>query len=632
MKKLFLLFLVFGLSLPLLAQFEDNLEYIKNFKVMLKLDTSGLVEVTEQITVNATGDQIKRGIVRVLPTTRTTADNKWVKTPIDIKAIQMDGSKSDYHTETNGSDLSIYIGSKDVMVSPGLHQYEIVYTTKNQVGFFKDYDEIYWNVTGNKWDFPIMQANCQVFLPPNAKILQKACYTGIAGAKEYNCHLDMESDAYINFASGNLNQNEGLTVAVGFSKNVISPPPPPTFWEIWRIRIVSLLTLLGMFGYYLFTWTKYGIDPPKPVVYPQFTPPNGLSIGSLGMIDSEKFNSRIVSATFIYWAVNGFIKIKDETESYLFNLIKSPKYILSKLKEADSSFSAEEKILFHKIFSGKDDFTIDGKYNETLYNGTQDFKSKLESNFDSSLGKGKNTMYIVMASLVFIAISIYLVINGGTTNLFIVLIPLFGFMIFIPLLFKLFKWFTDKWNARTYSDIIIWLILIPATLMVALAWTFAKTVDEKTLFSFLIIGIASLVLYAYLIRRPEVEKLKLQSEIDGFKMYMKMAEDERVKLLNPPNETPQLFEKYLPYAILFKVEKVWGERFKNLLIKEPNQNATTALWYSGNNFSQFTDNISSSGFRSALDNSSGQSPNYSSGSGGGGFSGGGGGGGGGGGW
>ena len=113
---------------------------------------------------------------------------------------------------------------------------------------------------------------------------------------------------------------------------------------------------------------------------------------------------------------------------------------------------------------------------------------------------------------------------------------------------------------------------------------------------------------------------------------MKMAEDERVKLLNPPNETPQLFEKYLPYAILFKVEKVWGERFKNLLIKEPNQNATTALWYSGNNFSQFTDNISSSGFRSAMDNSSGQSPNYSSGSGGGGFSGGGGGGGGGGGW
>jgi hypothetical protein len=80
-----------------------------------------------------------------------------------------------------------------------------------------------------------------------------------------------------------------------------------------------------------------------------------------------------------------------------------------------------------------------------------------------------------------------------------------------------------------------------------------------------------------------------------------MAENERVKLLNPPDETPELFEKYLPFAVLFKVEEVWGERFKDLLSKDPQQPGYSAGWYSGSNFSQFTNSVASSGFRSAMD-------------------------------
>jgi uncharacterized membrane protein len=153
------------------------------------------------------------------------------------------------------------------------------------------------------------------------------------------------------------------------------------------------------------------------------------------------------------------------------------------------------------------------------------------------------------------------------------------------------------------------------------------------LFCFVIIGLASLCVYAYLIKRPSIEKLALQSEIQGFKMYLDMAESERVKLLNPPNETPELFEKYLPYAVLFKVEKVWGERFKNILEQNPQQpTGYSAMWYSGGNFSQFTDSFSSAGFNKAMSGTTTDTTSYSSGSGGGGFSGGGGGGGGGGGW
>jgi uncharacterized membrane protein len=97
-------------------------------------------------------------------------------------------------------------------------------------------------------------------------------------------------------------------------------------------------------------------------------------------------------------------------------------------------------------------------------------------------------------------------------------------------------------------------------------------------------------------------------------------------------EAQMLFEKFLPFAIVFGVEKIWGERFKDLSITNPD-------WYEGNTrtgFSpmMFTSSLSSS-FHSSVQSSSisptrsstGHSSGFS-----GGFSGGGGGGGGGGSW
>ncbi len=161
-KYIFLLFgLWFTFTLP--AQINVDQEYIRNFRVMVKVDTSGELEVTETITVNALGDQIKRGIKRFVPTSRRTTEGSFAKTPVEIINVSHNGSKSDYHTENESGNLAIYIGSKDIIIPNGVHQYEIVYKTRNQIGFYDNYDEIYWNVTGNEWDFPIQQVSCQVY-------------------------------------------------------------------------------------------------------------------------------------------------------------------------------------------------------------------------------------------------------------------------------------------------------------------------------------------------------------------------------------------------------------------------------------------------------------------------------------
>ncbi len=150
--------------------------------------------------------------------------------------------------------------------------------------------------------------------------------------------------------------------------------------------------------------------------------------------------------------------------------------------------------------------------------------------------------------------------------------------------------------------------------------------------AFVVANVILFLIYIYLIKRPSEENLALRARLLGFKMYLSAAEEKQLQHFNPPTMTPEVFEKYLPYAIAFGVEKIWGDRFQDMISKalvDPNYRSS---WYGGSimNYGAFSSHMNSS-FSSSMQSSS-TAPSSSGGSGGGGSSGGGGGGGGGGGW
>lgn len=128
-------------------------------------------------------------------------------------------------------------------------------------------------------------------------------------------------------------------------------------------------------------------------------------------------------------------------------------------------------------------------------------------------------------------------------------------------------------------------------------------------------------------------------QIEGFKLFLTVAEQHRFEMLHPPEITPEVFEKFLPYAIALGVENAWCQKFDAAIAKanvSGEQPAYNPSWYSGTT-SYHT--LGAVGFAAAVGSSLSSSvssastaPGSSSGSGGGGSSGGGGGGGGGGGW
>lgn len=126
-------------------------ETILSFASHVTVDNDASMHVTETIKVASAGEQIKRGIYRDFPTTyKDRAGNKYV-VGFAILAVARDGKPEAYHTETLSNGIRIYMGRKEYLLPPGEHTYTLSYRTDRQLDFFRDHDELYWNVTGNGW-------------------------------------------------------------------------------------------------------------------------------------------------------------------------------------------------------------------------------------------------------------------------------------------------------------------------------------------------------------------------------------------------------------------------------------------------------------------------------------------------
>lgn len=156
---------------------------------------------------------------------------------------------------------------------------------------------------------------------------------------------------------------------------------------------------------------------------------------------------------------------------------------------------------------------------------------------------------------------------------------------------------------------------------------------QSRLSSVLVFTLSTNLLFYNLLKAPTTIGRKVMDELEGLKLFLSVAEKDRLNVLNPPDKTPALFERFLPWALALGVEQQWCEQFSEILKEMGRDEGYAPLWYNSSS------NFSSQSFASSLGNtlsatisSSSRAPGSSSGSGGGGSSGGGGGGGGGGGW
>lgn len=223
-------------------------ERITNYDVYIQINNDQSVNVIEEITVVATGEEIKRGIVRDLPRQN---DVKSHLNNYKIIDVTRNGIQEPYKVEKGEKYLSIYIGEKSINLEPGTYTYSIEYTSADQTIIHKASNELYWNITGHDWTFPIEKSSCTVYLPDSSQFFSGLCYVGKYRDEANDCEqLILENNKGIQFTTiPSLAPKQGVTISVHFS----GKPLPPYPWYAKHGVFLFWVFLSSMFGIVIFS-------------------------------------------------------------------------------------------------------------------------------------------------------------------------------------------------------------------------------------------------------------------------------------------------------------------------------------------------------------------------------------------
>ena len=612
--------------LSIIVLFSMNIhaeEYIQNFHSRINVLDDGDIHVTETITVNVENQQIRHGIYRNAPTIYFGVFFSHRNSDIHIISTKLDNRTVDYHTENLTNGIRIYLGSKDSYVSRGIHTYQIEYVSEQQVVDLEDNDGIYWNVTGNNWQFPIYSASADVYLPTDNDIsIQKyEGWTGYQGSTEQNYTAKI-FPTHIRFeTTKRLNKHQGLTIQATWKKGSITNPKNKT-WHFIKNNVLwmfSILSLLLYPIYYLKTWNEVGIDPPKGPIYPIFAPPDDISPAAMRFVWEKHHDTKGFSVAIMNLAVKKFITIEQ---------LSKKEYLLTKSNSiTDSTMSKGESKIYHYLFRSSNSIKIGKKYNSKVKTADNMLSLTVTGEFKNKCYKDnvKSWLFGVAIGAVVILLNWMHFFNFSSQAL-----PFLIFPIVVTFASAAFVLLSNK----TYQKVLA--VIIPAIILGFASYSQRDNIFVAYLAIILFVVVCNGVFY-YLIQAPTVFGRKLLDKIEGFKMYLQTAEQDRLEIMHPPEMTPELFEKYLPYALALGVENKWSEQF-NTAMKVQGKEPTTyhPSWYIGDNFSHSNFSTTASSIGSGLASAAvaASTPPSSSGGGfsGGGFSGGGGGGGGGGGW
>lgn len=595
-------------------------EHIKNFHSDITVNTDGSINVVETITyVFDSGEH--HGIYRNIPMSNTLEDTNFMLPYVIHSVIDETGKAYTYADNSTPYEISLKIGDPDKLIT-GEHTYVISYSVSTVMTSQPDFDELYWNVTGNEWEVPIIHADAVVHLPDTATPLKLTCFTGSYKENTYRCESTKPDDQSAQFSTtDNLYYKQGLTLAIGITKNTVAVPgivnitssPSPTSIVIntptestyttpanirllpgnydvrtqrlgyetqtqtiqvqagttqnlnvtlqpiwWKTIFEMYLPIIGsalLFFVIVYRGMRYGKEPKgRGTIIPQYEAPAQLTPGEVGILTDQKADMHDISASIINLAVKGYITIERLEKG------RKDTYTFIKQSSADAEkLPVHEKTILNGLFSGN--------------TGTKVTLAELKNKFYVHLEDIKNDLYSAVTDK------------------------------------KLFREDPKKVRAKHYAL---------ATLMGILSigsgvGLFMLGLDGTWYFASL--GFITLVLF---IRAPFMPQRTKQGsivyeEILGFKRFLNVAEKDRIKFFNSPKAYEKAFMAFLPYAIVFGLEKDWAKQFEHLGFTPPD-------WYSGGNMLQF--NASMLAFNHLTAHTLSSAPRSSGGSGGSGFSGG----------
>jgi len=544
-----------------------NQEKITDFATEIRIKQDATIDVREMISYDF-GIGQKHGIFRDIPLEYTRYGGKY---RINISNIAVTNTAlQEQMTQlsiVNRNYQRLKIGNPNKTIT-GLQTYVISYKIENAINFLDGYDELLWNSTGNEWTVPIEKSHVKIWLATSTAEadLKIACYRGSFGSAN-NCAKAEKIAALngqvreINFSESFLAPGSGLTVSVAWPTGQISKPDQlriflRTVKDNWLMGLPFLAFIL-MFS----LWRRYGRDPlGRGTIVAQFDVPDGLMPAETGVMIDESSDNRDLTAEIVYLATRGYLKITHLSEKIL--LFDVNDFLFEKLKDDTTGLNHYQENLLESLFRGGRIIKL----------------SELKKHFADNALEIKNQIYASMSQ----------------KKLFKNKRPdIIRFLYLILSMAIFFAGIATALEAQSYFSIDAISLTITGIIVIIFGWNMPAKTEKGTL---------------------------IKEHIEGLKLYLDVAEKDRLDFHNAPEKNAAQFEKLLPYAIALGVENAWSTQFDNIYDTNPS-------WYHGSNriFSPsiLTDELK--GFSTAINASARPKGSGSSHSSGGGFGGGGGG-------
>ena len=609
---------------------QQGRERIIDFHSDVIIHEDASLTVVETIRVMAQHQEINRGIYRDFPRLYKGSMGLRRGRGFEVERVLRDGKPEQYTIEKIGGGTRVRIGRADVMLEVGEHTFTIQYRTTRQLGYFEGHDELYWNVTGNGWAFPIDHASARVTLPGDTRPLEVDAYTGPARSKGKNFRSEANPDGSVSIETTKpLAAEEGLTIVVTWPKGKVDyAADPQGLGPAIRDNPGAAFGLFGYLGlliYFFVVWARLGKDPEAGTIIPLYEPPEGFSPAAVRNLYRMGFDDQAFSAAVIGLAAKGKLTIEEDHKEYT-------------LRRAGGSapLAPDERTLYKNLMGGSRSLKLAQSNHSTIGGAKTALKNSLSLMLETKYFVRNLKFWI--AGLVIAAVPLLISVLAHNPEGLFMLIWLTawsaGTMFLVSNVVTSWRSGAANWAATLFA-----LPFVAGWVVGVVVFTIQVSLAIALIFGLSVITVG---VFYHLMKAPTLAGRRILDHIEGFKQYLSVAEADRLNLINPPERTPELFEKFLPYALALDVDQEWSEQFSGVLSAAGQAPADggphhySPSFYTGSSTGR---NLAAGAFASAIAGSltsalatSSVSPSSSSGGGGGGSSGGGGGGGGGGGW
>ena len=549
---------------------------IENFQSETVVMPDGTIDVTETIQAHFIGGPW-HGLYRTIPVEYVTPQGLNYSLFLDVKRVtDASGRALKYETsrERHYRKLKIYVSDAD----NSTQTISIEYTVSDALRFFDDHDELYWNVTGDEWDIPIQSASARIILPEGTTNIRANVFTGAYRSRAQNADVDIAGNGVEVRTRDPLRLHEGLTVAVAFDKGFVHEPTAANKLALFLRSNWPLGIPIAAFTVMFYLWWTRGRDPRLRPIAAQYEPPGQLTPGEVGTLVDNSADMRDITASIVDLAVRGYIVIEEHQKDRMLVLMhdKDYNFIVQKNRTEWSKLKPHEQTLLEGLFTT-------GTVGESVS------MSSLENHFYTNL-------------------------PGIKSNIFSSLVA-------------------DGYYKRSPDSVRSGYIAVGAILGLLLVFGGLKIASSLGMapLTFIVAGVISGAIicgFGWFMPAHTEQGARALEGVLGFEDFLVHVESDR---FNRMIKTPEMFEKFLPFAMALGVEKNWSRAFQGIMTQPPQ-------WYRGSSYGpnfypmMFTNDLGSMSSRassvmtSAPRSSGGSGFSGGGGSSGGGFGGGGGGG------